>query len=178
MVFDFEGYVLNLLQKIFEAGKLPNGSIWFFQWIPVSSFSKIKQNITAICGLVSPVSAPSKVLGVYHKSRGWDMPGGHVEAQEEPIDTLKRELKEECQSEIRRAEPLTILRSTFYPGKETYIVIYRVTAVIGSFVKNEEILRADLFSPSDFLKNYSGNKELLQEIYSENNYSFCPFDKL
>lgn len=51
--------------------------------------------VTARGEAVTPMGQGGRVLFVEHPERGWEIPGGHVEGDEEPEVALHRELLEE-----------------------------------------------------------------------------------
>lgn len=62
----------------------------------------IESEVSAVIGLVFDTSG--KLL-VINNHRGWDFPGGHVEADETPSEALKRELLEEASATIKNVQP-------------------------------------------------------------------------
>ena len=42
-----------------------------------------------------PLGKGAEVLFVHHPTRGWEIPGGHLEAGESPSEAMLRELQEE-----------------------------------------------------------------------------------
>lgn len=92
-------------------------------------------------------------------SRGWDIPGGHVELGETPEDTARRELYEETGATVGPLQVLGydkfVIRGTVpdgyrYPAPVSYQLFYwaRVIA-LGPFMSTKEALERKLFSPED-----------------------------
>ena len=67
--------------------------------------------VTARNGPSLPIFEGASVLFVEHPTRGWEIPGGHLEEGETPEEAMIRELKEETGlvGEIRR------WNKTYYP---------------------------------------------------------------
>lgn len=59
-------------------------------------------DVSAVIGLVFDTSGR---LLVINNQRGWDFPGGHVEADETPSEALRRELMEEACATIKNVRP-------------------------------------------------------------------------
>ncbi|TMV50133.1 NUDIX domain-containing protein [Paenibacillus mesophilus] len=70
------------------------------------------------------------------KERGWDIPGGHLEPGESPVEAMKRELYEEAGAVVDRCgllayEEITLLGDKpaqyKYPYPDSYMVFYWAT---------------------------------------------------
>jgi 8-oxo-dGTP diphosphatase len=66
-----------------------------------------------------------------HLAGGWEFPGGKREAGEEPIDALKRELREELGVEALSAVPV-ISYWHAYPARDVLLDLWRVTEFLGT----------------------------------------------
>ncbi|MGC1509937.1 Nudix family hydrolase [Ketobacter sp.] len=66
-----------------------------------------------------------------HQGGKWEFPGGKVEPSESVLPALQRELKEELNIEVTRAEPL-IKISHDYPDKKVLLDVWKVTQFNGS----------------------------------------------
>ena len=65
-----------------------------------------------------------------HMAGGWEFPGGKREPGEEPLATLKRELKEELGIEVHEAAPL-IAYEHQYPERRLLLDLWVVTRYSG-----------------------------------------------
>ena len=61
-----------------------------------------------------------------HGNGTWALPGGHVEAGEDPIDTCKREVLEEVGVQIENVCPLTFANVIFEEEDLHYVTLYYV----------------------------------------------------
>lgn len=61
---------------------------------------------------------------------GWEFPGGKVEADEQALAALKRELREELGIEVLDAEPL-IAYEHEYPERRVLLDLWRVSLYTG-----------------------------------------------
>ena len=65
-----------------------------------------------------------------HMAGGWEFPGGKLEAGEQPLAGLKRELREELGVETLAAQPL-IAYEHEYPTRRVLLDLWLVTAFTG-----------------------------------------------
>jgi ADP-ribose pyrophosphatase YjhB (NUDIX family) len=93
--------------------------------------------------------ARGRVLLLKHRFRpgaGWGMPGGFMEAGEQPDDTLRRELREEIGMEVELVKLFTL--RTFKKPRQVEIV-FRCQAIGNPDQLNFEIQKAGWFSEDD-----------------------------
>lgn len=102
-----------------------------------------------------------KVLSIQNE-RGWDVPGGHREGDEECLITLEREVLEEAGAEVRNAVPYAILTSSTSLKVMVFFASNEINLV--EFVPSEDVLGRDLLDLEELLNRYYGDKELLRSL--------------
>lgn len=82
---------------------------------------------------------------------GWQLPGGGVEAGETAAEALQREIREECNIEIKGRPQLKSIHFNRQASRRDHIAIYLVTdfSVIGPRPADHEIAEARFFSLHD-----------------------------
>ena len=121
-----------------------------------------KWRITACVGFIARQDQPDALVAIRNK-RGWDIPGGHVEDGEAPLDALKRELLEESGCLLLPgASLIAILESKKDPA--IGIAVYRGVCTPGAFAPTHEIEDRKFVSSDELLEDYFGDKGLLQEL--------------
>ena len=94
----------------------------------------------------------------------WEFPGGKIEAGESPEDALKREIREELDTEIAVQDLITEIEYD-YPEFHMYMKCYWCTVVSGSLVLKEAedarwLTKEELFS----VKWLPADKDVLEKI--------------
>jgi mutator protein MutT len=104
-----------------------------------------------------------KVLLLKHRFRagsGWGLPGGFLEAGEQPLEALKRELHEEIGVEVETAEVFTA-RSFRKPRQVEILFCCRITGTAKP--RNMEVERAEWFSIDSLPDGLPRDQRLLVE---------------
>lgn len=118
--------------------------------------------ITACVGLVVMNGKTNRFVMIKNK-RGWDIPGGHLEAGETPEEAFKRELYEESGCELAsRPVPIAVLQSS--ENSETGMVVYFGECRVGEFKANSEIAGRAFVSRNKLINDYFGDKTLLIDL--------------
>ena len=100
-----------------------------------------------------------QILMTNLNSRGWDIPGGHIEVGEDPEAAMRREVIEETGATLDQVRLLGYQRirllapcppSYRYPYPESYQVLFVATiADLPDFLPTEETQERALFAPDD-----------------------------
>lgn len=106
-----------------------------------------------------PFTAEGKLVVVNVRSRGVDMAGGHIEAEDPTVlDALARELTEEANMTIKNPRLLDVLEVSSVLIKEDdrkYIVIYTGDVEhLGVFSADDEISDRLILSEEEFAEQY------------------------
>ena len=76
----------------------------------------------------------------------WDLPGGFLEADETPLAGLRRELREEVGTRIRRASVIGFTTDHYGPGGFAVLtVVYRVTPISTTVTARDDVSEARWF---------------------------------
>ncbi len=102
-----------------------------------------------------------KILAVQNE-RGWDVPGGHREDNEDCLTALKREVLEEAGAQVQDAVPYAVLTSSTSLKVMVFFASNSINLV--KFVPSEDAFDRDLLDPEELLRRYNGDKELLRSL--------------
>jgi len=145
-----------------EGGTRHDGTRWFIRVSPWDH-SEEKQ-LQAVTAVLAVMKMPSGVL-VIRNARGWDLPGGHLEPRESPMEALKRESMEEAGLAVTVAVPIACLETDREPERTTYMLVYKVHGELHPHTPNSEVFERAFMPVAQFLKHYvAGSKELMKTL--------------
>ncbi|MEM6429282.1 MAG: NUDIX domain-containing protein [Deinococcota bacterium] len=113
----------------------------------------------------------SKVLAMrrsQHKDAGaglWETLSGRVDAGEEPLETIKREIVEECGLGVNVDPRPVTSYSAMRAGKPMIVIVYQADYVSGEVVRSDEHDDHAWLTPDEFVARSSLSK-LAKAIYS------------
>lgn len=92
--------------------------------------------------------------------RGWDVPGGHVDASDSDlIFSLKREVDEESGVIVDNIKPYAVLQ---FEGKEKVMLFYTSkNCKLVEFVPKEDAFERKLMSVTEFISKYNWKKNVM-----------------
>lgn len=118
--------------------------------------AKIEVSAVFLIGFVG-----DKIVAVKNE-RGWDIPGGHLEKDEELIDGLRRESEEEAGVSFDDALPYAKLS---LPHEERYMLFFTSNSCrLGEFVPKPDAFERDLLDVETFTVRYCGDKNLMRDL--------------
>ncbi|MBI3458917.1 NUDIX domain-containing protein [Candidatus Azambacteria bacterium] len=130
-----------------------------FTVVPVSKESVIKKAEVSAVFLIGFIG--NKILAARNE-RGWDIPGGHLDREEELLDGLRRETEEEAGVSFENALPYAKL---LVPNKDKYIIFFvSNSCTLGTFIPKSDALERDVLEIEILIERYYGNKNLLLDL--------------
>jgi 8-oxo-dGTP diphosphatase len=119
------------------------------------------EQVTAVFAV--PFTKEGKIVAVNLFSRGYDLPGGHVdEGEKSPEETLRREVMEEASMTICGLVLSEVIESDYCDDRVSYLLLYAAFVdEIHEFVPNNESSERIEVSVDEFIAHYTvGDKEL------------------
>ena len=97
----------------------------------------------------------SKILAIQNE-RGWEIPGGHIEAGETHEQALIREVQEEAGATFSDAKLLAIIESSNQDIYKDKVMLIYVTKnfKLGEFMPSEDAFNREVIEIDEFLKRY------------------------
>ena len=135
----------------------------------------VAPTVDLITAVSAYVISERGILMTRLRSRGWDLPAGHIDAGESPEEAIRRECLEETGASLAEVSPLGFSEIEViaprpsgyrYPYPISYILGYVCTLEeLGPFAPNDEASeRAILpFSEAEALDSIKGNAEFYNE---------------
>lgn len=102
-----------------------------------------------------------KVLSIKNE-RGWDIPGGHLEGDEDSLTGLKREVLEEAGALVNNAKPYAILSSA--TSSKVMLFFASNSIELTKFFPSEDALGRDPLNQDELINLYYGDKGLLKSL--------------
>lgn len=115
------------------------------------------------------------LVKIKYGSRNWTLPGGHLEANESPIDGVKREVYEETGYNVDVSHLISIYSA---PIKDDLVLLFRAT-ITGQekWTINDEIEEIGFF-PREQLPHqlHAWNRKRIDDAYQNLKSNLCIFE--
>ena len=146
-------------------------SLWYFTIQCMNQkIRSIPKNVTAVCGFVHIDNSFDSIVAIVNNKRGVDVPGGHLEKDETPKNAFKREVLEEACVKLGEIKPFALLESD-RDIEKSFIVFYFSVGIMLPFNPSVEVSRRQIMLYKDFIKNYCGNKSLMEALLFSDEYN-------
>lgn len=128
---------------------------------PTSPATSTVAYVVAVAAIIVREGRVLAMRRAAHKDAGaglWETLSGRVEAGEEPLETIKREILEECALKVQvDPRPLTAY-SAMRAGKPMIVIVYRAEYLSGEVVRSDEHDDHAWLTPPAFAERSSLNK--------------------
>lgn len=101
----------------------------------------------------------NKVIAIRNE-RGWDIPGGHVEASDANlIEAIKREVEEEAAAVFQCIKPFATL--TYSGKKHTMLFFTSKNCLLNNFISKKDVFERKLMTIPEFITKYNWKKQVI-----------------
>ena len=146
----------SFLLKIWKA--LPNSEILrgSLIWLITQKF------LVGVVGVVLNDAGQILLLKqTYRDKYPWGLPSGWLKRGEQPMDALKREIKEETGMEVDVVKPLSVSGDDQWPRVD---LIFLCNLVDGVFSASEEVSSARFFNMHEIPEVMPSQKNVIQQV--------------
>jgi ADP-ribose pyrophosphatase YjhB (NUDIX family) len=153
-IFSFN--MKTLLLKIWKA--LPNSEILrgSLVWLIMQKF------LVGVVGVVLDNSGQILFLKhTYRKKYPWGLPGGWLKRGEQPMQALRREIREETGMDVEVIKPLIVSGDDQWPRVD---LIFLCRVIDGAFSASEEVSSAKFFAIDQLPEIMPSQKTIIQQV--------------